>query len=103
MVPALAFLCLGMPMAIDRVPRLTAVLGVLSILQMLLLAAASPEASQFGNPLWQYAVDRLVERAPGPHVSGTNLGLLLGLPGFASLLPLFVPWWWGLSVFRSDR
>lgn len=103
LVPALPFLALGLLAVVDRVPRLMAVLGIVSVGQMLLLAAAAPEASQYGNPLWQYAVDALLAREPGPQVTATNLGALMGLPGPASLLPLLVPWWWSSSALRSDR
>jgi hypothetical protein len=93
-VPMLPFLALGLCPALRLVPRATWVLGAVSIAQMLLMAAAAPEASQHGNPLWEYALDRVRNRQALPHATATNLGLLLGLPGIFSLMPLVALWAW---------
>jgi hypothetical protein len=61
---------------------------------MLLLAAAAPEAAQYGDPLWEYALPKVVARTPGPAVTSTNVGLLLGLPSILSLAPLLAVWIW---------
>jgi hypothetical protein len=93
-VPMLGFLALGLGPALRVVPRATWVLGAVSIAQMLLMSAAAPEASQWGNPLWDYALDRVRSRQALPHATATNLGLLLGLPGLFSLVPLLALWAW---------
>ncbi len=91
-VPMLPFLCLGLAPALREVPRLVAVLALVSIAQMTLGAAGSPEAPQHGNPLWGHAWPRLRDAAAGTYGRATNLGLLLGLPGWLSLLPLAALW-----------
>ena len=93
-VPMLPFLALGLLPALRLVPVATLVLGAVSIAQMLLITAAAPEAAQHGDPLWQYALDRVRNRQALPHATATNLGLLLGLPGLFSLLPLVTLWAW---------
>jgi hypothetical protein len=100
-VPMLGFLALGLPAAIARVPWAFAVLAIVSAAQMLLLAAATPEAPRWGDPIWEYAVGSLVRADPGPSGSATNLGRLLGLPGALSLLPLVAPWAWARAVARD--
>jgi hypothetical protein len=59
--------------------------------------------AQFGNPVWEFALPRVLEGTPGPEIHGTNVGLLLGLPGPLSLVPLLVLWWWGAGFVRTDR
>jgi hypothetical protein len=100
-VPALPFLALGLVRAWAAVPRATLVLSIVSVGQSLLLANASPEVAQFGDPLWQFSIDRLLYRVPGPEIRSTNAGLLLGLPGVLSLAPLLVLWWWAWPNLRS--
>lgn len=100
-VPMLGFLALGLPAAIKLVPRLFAVLAIVSGAQMLLLAAATPEAPRWGNPLWEYAIDQLLQADPGPGGGPTNLGRLLGLPGPLCLLPLIAPWAWARASARG--
>jgi hypothetical protein len=94
MVPALPFLALGLASAITTVPRIFAALAIVSAMHMLLLAAAAPEATQFGDPIWEYALPKVVSRTPGPAVTSTNVGLLLGLPSVLSLAPLVAVWIW---------
>ena len=104
MVPALGFLALGLVPAFRSVPRATLVLLGVSVLQSLLLAAASPEVAQHGNPLWEFALDRLLSATPSAGTSHTNLGLLLGLPGILSVVPLLAGWaWLGSLAKRSLR
>jgi hypothetical protein len=100
MVPALPFLALGLTTAFATVPRAAAVLAVVSAAQMLLLAAAAPEAAQYGDPLWEYALPKILARTPGPHVTSTNIGLLLGLPSVLSLAPLVAVWGWATRRSR---
>ena len=105
MVPALGFLCLGLVPAMRSVPKATLVLLLVSLAQSLLLASASPEVAQHGDPLWEFAIGRLLEAVPSANTGHTNLGLLLGLPGVLSVVPLVAAWaWWlpRLEVFRSD-
>ena len=63
---------------------------------MLLLAAAAPEATQHSNPLWEYALGKVLSRTPSPAVTATNLGLLIGLPSILSLAPILALWGWTL-------
>ncbi|MBV1857939.1 MAG: hypothetical protein KUG77_05965 [Nannocystaceae bacterium] len=103
MVPALGFLMLGLVPALRSVPRAGLVLLGLSLLQGLLLAAASPEVAQHGDPLWEFALGRLLEATPSAKTGHTNLGLLLGLPGLLSVLPLLGAWFWLLPrVVKTD-
>ncbi len=101
MLPALPFLALGLGAAWTRAPGLTAVLSVVSGAQMLLLTAASPEVAQFGDPLWEFALGRLLDRTATVAAVHTNLGLLLGLPGPLSLLPLVAIWIWAWPRLRG--
>jgi hypothetical protein len=102
-VPALPFLALGLVVAWREIPGATAVLAMASVAQALLLTHASPEVAQFGDPLWEFAIDRFLARAPSPHATGTNVGLLLGLPGWLSLAPLLLGWWWAWAYVRTGR
>lgn len=94
MVPALGFVALGVVQAWRAVPKATAVLLGVSVLQSLVLAAGSPEVAQRGDPLWEFALGRLIEAVPSANTGHSNLGLLLGLPGVLSVLPLLVGWAW---------
>jgi len=103
MVPALGFLMLGLVPVLRNVPRAGLVLLGLSVVQGLLLAAASPEVAQHGDPLWEFALGRLLEATPSAKTGHTNLGLLLGLPGLLSVVPLIGAWLWLLPrVVRTD-
>lgn len=92
-VPMLPFLALGLAPALRRVPRAVVVLALVSAAQMLAAAAAAPEAPQYGDPLWGHAWPHLIHSQPG-YGGATNLGLLLGLPGVLSVVPLLTLWWW---------
>jgi hypothetical protein len=103
MVPMLGLLALGLVPALLAAPRVFVVLASISALHMLLGAAATPEAPQHGNPLWEHAWPRVSGALPAAPGQATNLGLLLGLPGLASLLPLVAPWLWAApSAIRTD-
>jgi hypothetical protein len=97
-VPMLAFLAIGLGLAISRLPGAVAVLGGVSCAQILLITAAGPEAPAHGNPIWEYAVPKLFAAAPPG--SATTLGRLLGLPGPLSLIPLLALWW---LLWPTDR
>jgi peptidoglycan/LPS O-acetylase OafA/YrhL len=102
-VPMLGVLMLGAWPAYRIVPRAFLVLAAVAALHMLLGAAATPEAPQHGNPLWEHAWPRASGAAPAVPGQATNLGLLLGLPGLVSLLPLLAPWLWAApAALRND-
>jgi hypothetical protein len=90
-VPMLPFLCLGLITALERVPTATWILAGVSCLQIVVITAAGPEAPSWGNPIWAYAVPELLADSSGS--GATTVGRLLGLPGLASLIPLFGLWW----------
>ncbi len=98
-VPMLPFLALALAPALRLVPGATLLLGAVSAAQMLAAAAAAPEAPQFGDPLWGHAWPHLLHGQPG-YGGATNLGLLLGLPGLVSVLPLLALWWWTWQQVR---
>jgi len=105
-VPMLPFLALGLVPALRLVPNAVIILGTVSAAQMLALAAAAPEAPQHGDPLYTHAWPHLLNTQPG-YGGATNLGLLLGLPGILSVVPLLVLWWWTWqhlrTILRADK
>jgi hypothetical protein len=101
-VPMLPFLALGLAPALRAVPRAWIVLAGVSLLQMVIATAAAPEAPQHGNPLWSFALPRLLEGQVANYDGTTNLGLLLGLPGVFSLAPLAALWIWAWSFVRDE-
>jgi len=98
LVPALGLLMLGGAAAWRASPRLFLALAAIGLLHMLLGATATPEAPQHGNPVWEYAWPRARGAEAAVPGRATNLGLLLGLPGLLSLLPLLAPWLWAASA-----
>jgi hypothetical protein len=103
MVPMLGLLMLGAMPAHRAVPRAFVVLAAVGLLHMLLGAAATPEAPQHGNPVWEHAWPRASGAEAAVPGRATNLGLLLGLPGLLSLIPLVAPWLWAApAAFRTD-
>lgn len=103
LVPMLGLLALGLVPAAREIPGALAVLAAVGALHMLLGAAASPEAIQFGNPVWEYAWPRALGAEAAVPGRATNLGLLLGLPGLLSLVPLVALWAWaGPLALRTD-
>lgn len=102
-VPMLGMLCVGFVAAHHVVPRAFAVLACVSAAQMLLLTAAMPEAPQHGNPLWEFALGQVSGRDASTDALASNLGLLLGLPGVWSLLPLLGLWAWAAPVVAVRR
>ena len=92
-VPMLPFLALALAPAIRAVPRATAALALVSAAMAILLAAAAPEAPQFGDPLWGHAWPRIWDLEVG-YAGATNLGRMLGLPGPLSLIPLLLVLAW---------
>lgn len=86
-VPMLPFLALALAPAWAAAPRAALALAALSGVQILVCAAAAPEAPQHGDPLYAYAWPRLFSPETG-YFGATNLGRMLGLPGPLSLVPL---------------
>ncbi len=102
-VPMLGLLALGLPIARRVVPGAFAVIAIVSAAQLLLASAAMPEAPQWGDPLWEHALGQVLGRPASTDAIASNLGLLLGLPGLASLAPLAVLWAWALPLARAPR
>lgn len=100
-VPMLGLLCLGLARARGMVPHAFATLAVVSAAQLLLATAAMPEAPQHGNPLWEFALGHVLGRDASTDAIASNLGLLLGLSGGWSLLPLLGLWAWAWPITRE--
>lgn len=90
-VPMLGFLALGLVPVTRLLPRALAVLAGVSAIQMLAAAAVSPEAPQWGDPIWGHAMARLLS---GDSTHATSVGDLLGLSPIVGLLPLLGLWIW---------
>ncbi len=103
MVPMLGLLMVGAAPALRAAPRLFVVLAVIGAVHMLLGAAATPEAPQHGNPVWEHAWPRASGAEAAVPGRATNLGLLLGLPGLLSLIPLAAAWWWAAPALKIER
>lgn len=102
-VPMLGLLAIGLPIARRIVPSAFAVLAIVSAAQLLLATAAMPEAPQFGDPLWEFALGQVLGRPASTDAIASNLGLLLGLPSVLSLAPLLVLWAWALPIAKRSR
>lgn len=103
MVPMLGLLALGVVPALRAAPRAFLVLAAVGAFHMLLGAAATPEAPQHGNPVWEHAWPRVSGAQAAVPGQATNLGLLLGLPGLSSLVLLVAPWLWAApSAVRTE-
>jgi hypothetical protein len=109
-VPALPFLALGLPWAIrarqaDRVGRG----GVLVLGILLVISVINQVGAVTVSPLVPFGPDVLVDHVYGHLRQGevailpgsANGGMLLGLRGSASLLPLLLLWLLGLGAIRS--
>ncbi|MCA9710784.1 MAG: hypothetical protein KDK70_33390, partial [Myxococcales bacterium] len=104
LVPMLGLLMLGALPAWRASPTLYVALAAIAVLHMLLGAAATPEAPQHGNPIWEYAWPRARGAEAAVPGRATNIGALLGLPGLLGLVPLLAPWLWAIpAALRSDR
>ncbi len=101
-VPMLGLLACGLVAARRVVPHAFATLAAVSAAFMLLATAAMPEAPQHGDPLWEYALGHVLGRDASTDALASNLGLLLGLPGAWSLLPLLALWVWAAPVLRTE-
>lgn len=92
-IPALPFLCMGLPFAFSRPrPWLFGVLLAISAANQLAATAVEPSAPMVGDVLGGYLYPHLL-RGEVPLVPGaSNLGALFRLKGAASLLPLLLLW-----------
>jgi hypothetical protein len=92
-IPALPFLCLGLPFAFRRPrPVIVGVLLGVSIANQLFATAIEPSAPLVDDVLFGYLYPHLV-RGELPLVPGaSNLGAIFRLRGPASLLPLVALW-----------
>ena len=98
LVPVLGFLGFGAALAWSR-PRLRWVillLGAVSAANMIVVAGVGVEAPEEGDVLLGYAYRRLLEGQLGG-LSGSNLGIEIGLPRAASLGPVIA---WIVVGFR---
>jgi len=100
-VPMIGLLALGLVHARIAVPHAFAVLAGVSTIQLLLATAAMPEAPQHGDPLWEFALGNVLHRDASTDALASNLGLLLGLPGIWSLVPLVALWAWAWPLVRE--
>jgi hypothetical protein len=93
LIPALPFLCLGLPFAFRRPrPVVLGILLALSIANQLFATAVEPAAPMVRDVLRDYLYPHLL-RGEVPLVPGaSNLGALFRLHGPASLLPLAALW-----------
>jgi hypothetical protein len=93
LIPALPFLCLGLPFAFRRPrPVIFGVLLAISIANQLAATAVEPAAPMVTDVLFDYLYPHLL-RGEVPLVPGaSNLGALFRLTGPLSLLPLLLLW-----------
>jgi hypothetical protein len=100
-VPALPFLCLGLawflPAAGWRADLFVVLLGI-AVVNQLGAVAVSPLAPPGGDVLFGYVYQHLVHGQLAILPGASNLGMLLGLRGLASLLPLLVAWALALAI-----
>ncbi len=105
-IPALPFLCLGLAFVPVRVPRrfpalspgLLGVLAGISVLNQVAATAVGPAAPIVPDVLRDHVYDHLLRGEVAVAPGAGNLGLLLGLPGVTSLVPLLVAWALGLRL-----
>ncbi len=104
LVPALPALAFGLARVWQRARARpwVAAIGGLSIAIMLGLTAAGIEAPETGDVLFDFVLPRLSAGRVSALPSATNLGLLLGLPPLASLVPWLV-WLVALGVVLWRR
>jgi hypothetical protein len=99
-IPGLPFLAAGMMVGLRARQRwvrvMTCTAGLFSVLNYLLLTAAGIEAPEHGDLLYTWAWPHVIKGNLATFAGGSNLGLKLGLPGAASLLPLAI---WGVLGF----
>jgi hypothetical protein len=100
-VPALPFLCLGLAWFLPgtgwRADLFVVLLGI-AVVNQLGAVAVSPLAPPEGDVLFGYVYRHLVHGQLAILPGASNLGMLLGLRGLASLLPLLIVWALALAI-----
>jgi hypothetical protein len=91
LIPALPFLCLGIPLASRPLVLAGGLLG-LSVVNQLAGTAVGPTAPLLDDVLADHVYRYLLRGAVPSPAGPANLGTLMGLPGVASLLPLLLLW-----------
>jgi hypothetical protein len=107
LIPALPFLCLGLPFAFRRPrPAVVVVLLGISIVNLLAATAIEPAAPLVGDVLRDHVYRHLLRGEVPLSTGPSNVGRMFGLTGPASLLPLLVVWGLAIPVLiplLSDR
>jgi hypothetical protein len=103
-IPALPFLCLGIPFAFRRPrPILVGALVAVSIINQLVATAVQPTVPLVRDVLFDHVYPHLLRgEVPAP-AGPSNLGTLLGLRGPASLVPLVLLWSLALPSLVTRR
>ncbi len=99
LVPALPFLAMGLPLAFQRERLWWGVAGPLLLISVVnqLVAVAVSTLVPFGpDVLFEHAYPHLLAGRVAILPGASNLGLILGLRGWVSLLPLVALWLFGL-------
>jgi len=91
-IPMLPFLCLGIPFAVRKRRWIPVALIAVSIFNQTIATAVAPEAPPEGDPLFDHAYFHFFHGRVAVLPGTTNLGLLIGMPGPLSVLPLAVIW-----------
>jgi hypothetical protein len=109
-IPALPFLCLGVPFAFRGARRrLLGALLTVSVMNQLAATAVDPAAPLVRDVLRDHVYRLLLAGDVALPGGRSNLGALVGLPGVASLLPLLALWALALPILipllsaKSDR
>ena len=101
LIPALPVLGLGVGIALMSRRRwlrlLTIVLGAVSIANCLAIGLVGLEAPENGDVLRNFVWPRLVDGDVAKISGASNIGLKMGLPGAASVVPLLI---WGALGYR---
>jgi len=99
LVPTLPFLAMGLPLAFQRERLWWGVAGPLLLISVVnqLVAVAVSTLVPFGpDVLFEHAYPHLLAGRVAILPGASNLGMILGLRGWASLLPLVALWLFGL-------
>jgi hypothetical protein len=101
LIPALSIASVGVALAWMNRRRwlrlLTVTLAIVSIANCLAISAVGLEAPETGDVLRSFAWARLFEGKIAAISGASNIGLKMGLPGAASLVPLLI---WGALGYR---
>ncbi len=107
LIPALPFLCVGVPFALPGFPRTAARIAAggllaLSIFNEIIATAVAPAAPLVPDVLRDHVYLHFFAGDVAVAAGATNVGLILGLPGPFSLLPLALLWFLALRVLLSS-